>query len=78
MNKQTVMALAAQAGFGGNLRNTMAVRIERFARLIAEACATLCDQQAEWADERDTYNPYGREMAEQLAAEIRMLFNAKE
>lgn len=35
-----------------------------------EAAKNLCDQQVELADDRDNYNPHGKEMAERLSEAI--------
>jgi len=49
MNREEVASLASSAGFGGNQRNTLAVKLERFAALVAaaerERCAKVCDER---------------------------------
>ena len=48
MKREEVAELASNAGFGGNQRNTLAVKLERFAALVAaserERCAKVCER----------------------------------
>ena len=50
MNREDVIRLAGEAGFGANQRNTLLVKIERFANLVIEECAKICDARANSGD----------------------------
>lgn len=81
MTRDQVNGLAASAGFGGQQRNTLRVKLEAFARLVAaeerEACAKTVET---WGAElcikdRDMQRLYARQATwrEHYAAAIRSL-----
>ena len=54
MNREEIMRLAMEAGLFDDDQEPLPEYLERFASLIIEECAKVCDDQAEYADEHLT------------------------
>ena len=71
MNREDVIRLALEAGLFDDDQEPLPEYLERFADLVIEECAKVCDDQAEYADEHLTDSAW--RSADRCAAAIRRM-----
>ena len=69
MSREDVMRLALEAGLFDDDQEPLPECLERFANLVIEECAKVCDDQAEYADEHLSGSEW--RAADRCAAAIR-------
>ena len=80
MNREDVIRMAREAGYGLSLSDLHAPALERFAALVIEReredCATICDKYSEfrwswWKARADPLDQSASDAADELAQRIR-------